>query len=137
MKLSAVKEDIMLYRLCWCFIVFLYHSCVNVSVWCFVYNSLSLRIVWRIVKLFKNVSKSCLVSCQCVTPLAPCVVFIEVFSVSEWCVWVLELLTRFDGSFNTMCCVMFSQQCCVGAAGGRPGRLRERSLLFQRCAAAH
>ncbi|GLD64768.1 diacylglycerol kinase zeta-like isoform X5, partial [Lates japonicus] len=31
-----------------------------------------------------------------------------------------ELLAWFDSSSSTMSCVMFSQQCCVGTAGGRP-----------------
>lgn len=33
---------------------------------------------------------------------------------------VQELLAWFDGSFSTLSCVMFSQQCCVGAADGSP-----------------
>lgn len=36
------------------------------------------------------------------------------------CGWVQELLARFDSSPSTMSCVMYSQQCCVGAAGGKP-----------------
>ncbi len=83
------------------------------------------RSVWR-VKEWKGytLSRICqnlvwLLSVE-LLQLAPFVFFIEVFSINEWCVWVQELLTRFDSSFSTMRRVMFSQQCSVGAAGGRP-----------------